>query len=115
MIELNEKEDDVLKQAAYCYQDPYSFVWDGQKGWFRPMDVGGRDQSHHSRTLKKLIDKGLMKRTRIPGYKYRLTPAGVELYLSLTSCHCATIKAKTGKDCSHCRVKAVYEAEEAAA
>jgi len=24
-------------------------------GWARPMDVGGRDQSHHSRTLMQLV------------------------------------------------------------
>lgn len=57
------------------------------KGWARPMDVGGRDSSHHSRTLKKLCDRGLARRAKrdtlmnyIGGGRgswiYRITPKG---------------------------------------
>jgi predicted transcriptional regulator len=30
----------------------------------RPMDIGGRDASYHSATLKKLVEKGLVERKR---------------------------------------------------
>lgn len=30
--------------------------------WWRPMDVGGSDGSHHSRTLAKLVRLGLAER-----------------------------------------------------
>lgn len=32
--------------------------------WFRPMDVGGHDASHHSHTLAKLVRKGLAERRK---------------------------------------------------
>lgn len=32
------------------------------KSWWRPMDVGGFDGSHHSRTLAKLVKLGLAER-----------------------------------------------------
>lgn len=31
-------------------------------GWLRPMDLGARDQSHHTTTLKQLIAKGYAER-----------------------------------------------------
>lgn len=31
-------------------------------GWSRPMDVGGRDGSHHCATLRRLVDLGLAER-----------------------------------------------------
>lgn len=57
--------------------------------WARPMDVGGRDGSHHSATLAKLVRRGLAKRRKrgtlinvygigIRGsWMYRATPAGI--------------------------------------
>lgn len=44
--------------------------------WVRPMDVGGRDASHHSATLNKLVRLGLAERKRRaghirPSYLYR--------------------------------------------
>lgn len=47
-----------------------------QVGWVRPMDVGGKDASHHSRTLAKLVRLGLAERRRRagwtrPSYLYR--------------------------------------------
>lgn len=32
--------------------------------WARPMDIGGYDGSHHSKTLGQLVDKGLVKKYR---------------------------------------------------
>lgn len=58
-----------------------------RKGWSRPMDVGGRDSSHHSRTLQKLCAHGLARKAKratlmnyIGGGRgswiYRITPKG---------------------------------------
>ncbi|MFW0153886.1 helix-turn-helix transcriptional regulator [Mycobacterium sp. smrl_JER01] len=49
--------------------------------WVRPMDVGGRDRSGHSRLLTQLERRGLVEsRTRSTGKRgsklYRLTAAG---------------------------------------
>ena len=56
--------------------------------WARPMDVGGTDCSHHSRTLRQLVAKGLVERAQRRGlrgyldnyirgaYEYRLTERG---------------------------------------
>lgn len=50
--------------------------------WVRPMDVGGSDGSHHSYTLRKLADMGLVEQDVRGGrqirkaYKYRLTEKG---------------------------------------
>lgn len=47
--------------------------------WLRPMDIGGRDASHHSETLAQLVRKGLAeRRTRGSNrsYEYRRTAAG---------------------------------------
>jgi hypothetical protein len=32
--------------------------------WVRPMDIGGRDSSHHSATLRKLVRYGLVEQKR---------------------------------------------------
>lgn len=54
----------------------------GIDGWFRPMDVGGRDASDHSNILVELCRKGLIERRlrMVSGrsYFYRLTDAGRE-------------------------------------
>ena len=55
--------------------------------WHRPMDVGGHDGSHHSRTLAAICERGWVERMpRISianergssrgSYRYRLTSAG---------------------------------------
>jgi len=59
---LTELERDVLD----CLGDE----------WVRPMDIGGRDASHHSRTLARLVRMGLVERKRRagwcrPSYLYR--------------------------------------------
>lgn len=47
--------------------------------WMRPMDLGGRDASHHSATLAQLVKHGHAEhRTRGSdrSYKYRRTTKG---------------------------------------
>lgn len=48
--------------------------------WLRPMDIGGRDASHHTHTLESLIKMGLAERKPRSGlwgsrgsYVYRRT------------------------------------------
>ena len=33
-----------------------------ERQWARPMDIGARDGSHHTETLRALIDRGLVER-----------------------------------------------------
>lgn len=35
-----------------------------RNAWFRPMDIGGRDGSHHSNTLRQLVALGLVERKK---------------------------------------------------
>lgn len=53
--------------------------WLDDELWLRPMDMGATDGSHHSRTLRQLVDKGLADR-KSPGgrsgCRYRRTKAG---------------------------------------
>ena len=35
------------------------------EGWAQPMDIGGRDGSHHSATLKTLTNQGLVERKKL--------------------------------------------------
>jgi hypothetical protein len=51
---LTMRERDVLRTIAS--QAPHV--------WLRPMDIGGRDGSHHSDTLKKLAKLGLVERKK---------------------------------------------------
>lgn len=53
MKPLREHEVEVLK-------DLRAATWRG--GYVQPRDVGGRDSSHHSRTLAKLCRLGLAER-----------------------------------------------------
>ena len=52
--------------------------------WLRPMDLGGRNGSHHSNTLRRLAARGWveMRRRAAAGgrgsYWYRITAEGVE-------------------------------------
>jgi predicted DNA-binding ArsR family transcriptional regulator len=69
MPELTQLQRDVLEQCSTT--------------WLRPMDMGGRDGSHHTSVLKALVRKGLVERQRRIGsigargsYRYRLTAAG---------------------------------------
>ena len=47
--------------------------------WVTPMQIGGRDGSHHSATLARLVKQGLVERRERGGvvkasYVYRLAP-----------------------------------------
>lgn len=53
--------------------------------WLRPLDIGGSDRSHHSRTCAQLVRKGLAEEQRggdsprgtaRHGFRYRRTAAG---------------------------------------
>jgi len=49
--------------------------------WARPMDVGGKDGTHHTHTLKSLAKKGLAERKGErfyvrAAYRYRITAEG---------------------------------------
>ena len=56
-----------------------------RKGWARPMDCGGFNGSHHSKTLQKLARLGFVEMSREttaaangrPGILYRITEAGI--------------------------------------
>ena len=39
--------------------------WLDDEQWVRPMDIGGRDGSHHSATLTRLASRGLAERKKI--------------------------------------------------
>lgn len=52
-------------------------------GAARPLDIGGSSGSHHSATLAKLVERGLVERSRRnltdtsrPAYRYVLTDWG---------------------------------------
>jgi hypothetical protein len=60
------------------------------RGWVRPMDLGGKDGSHHSATLAKFVRYGWVHRRLRGGhtraaYSYRATPTGRALLAALTS------------------------------
>jgi len=52
---LTMRERDVLS----------SLVHQPRSAWLRPMDVGGRDGSHHSATLRQLVAMGLVERKKL--------------------------------------------------
>ena len=69
---LRDHEAEVLN-ALRCMTKNYPEMW------FAPMDVGGRDASHHSATLRKLVKLGLAEKKEWGGiikfsYRYRATP-----------------------------------------
>jgi hypothetical protein len=50
--ELSDRQRDVLESLAAL-------------SWAQPMDVGGRDGSHHSATLSGLAKRGLVERKKL--------------------------------------------------
>lgn len=76
-MKLSESEREVLRELG----PPYP----GHE-WFRPMDVGGTDGSHHSYTLRRLYERDLAERKDRgslagirPVYLYRITPLGISV------------------------------------
>lgn len=56
---LSDRQRDVLESlAAFKRYNGYN------DGWAQPMDIGGHDGSHHSATLKGLVDRGLVDREK---------------------------------------------------
>ena len=71
---LRERKEREIELLDTMSQAPRSF-------WFRPMDLGGKDGSHHHHTLKRLVAQGFAEKkergghTR-PAYAYRATKYG---------------------------------------
>lgn len=76
---MSDNEFEVLNELeAHCRLESYPA---------RPMDIGGSDGSHHSATLKRLSERGLVERKRRGtlanylnsrgSYCYRITPEGI--------------------------------------
>lgn len=73
---LTERDREVLGALAVAKE-----IRADWKGWLTPMYVGGRDASHHSATLAKLVRRGLAERKERAGFTkssflYRITNAG---------------------------------------
>lgn len=83
---MSERQREVL-EALGALTEKGNFV--------RPMDLGGRDGSHHSKTLRGLVTDGLAERQprdtlanflrgygldspRARSWLYRITPAGLQ-------------------------------------
>jgi len=72
---LTDQELDVLRSLEYWHRS-------GERKGARPLDLGGRNGSHHSATLNKLVRRGLVSRkARSPlttrgSYRYSLTDLG---------------------------------------
>lgn len=77
-MKLTENQEDILVDL---YQD----TEEGESPrWVRPLDIGGRDGSHHSSTLRQLERKGLVEsKKRSSGYRdsrlYRISEEGHKL------------------------------------
>lgn len=59
---LTRREAEVLR-LLYQYRDklhtPYT-RGEAEPGWCRPHDIGGKQQSHHSNTLRRLVGMGFV-------------------------------------------------------
>jgi hypothetical protein len=53
-VPLSDRKREVLDALSGLHE-----------GWARPMDVGGRDGSHHSATLAQLAKHGLAERKKL--------------------------------------------------
>lgn len=67
---ISEREREVLEALSYTE-------------WLRPMDIGGRDGSHHSATLAKLVARGIVERRSRSAWQTR----GSYRYLRLDCPH----------------------------
>lgn len=72
------RADELLADLRGVYSEGFC-VWcrrEHDRPWFRPMDIGATDASHHSRTLATLVKRGdVLRRERggrsRPAYMYR--------------------------------------------
>lgn len=77
--------------AALLTENEREILWstagDGPDEWIRPMDAGGRNGSHHSATLRKLVKRGLFTMRQLGGKKsscrYKITPLGNQVGIAL--------------------------------
>lgn len=80
MTKLTERDIDTLDELD-AYHANMRNVGDPDRG-ARPMDCGGQDASHHSRTLAKLAEAGYVLRKRGPSHRYWITDEGRALLRS---------------------------------
>lgn len=71
MSNLTKRDINVLIEAEYFVRKPEGasrWCYRGfGPGWFNTGDVGGSSNSHHSRTLRKLADRGLLESAKRDG------------------------------------------------
>lgn len=89
-MELSTEEKEILVGAEYIHRRPEQGMQGVGEGWFKPMHVGGSDGSHHSRTLRKMVKKGLIETERNWSFgwyansrRYRITEPGLQLFKEL--------------------------------
>lgn len=77
---LTENQLEVLRGLYDLYEPG-----EADQRWWRLLDIGARDASHHSATAARLANRGLIERTdklrgslsgRRKTWMYRITPAG---------------------------------------
>lgn len=79
---LSEREREVL--GGLEYEARQFALGHRTRDYSRPMDVGGSNSSHHSKTLTKLSERGLVEKKRWAGhcrrsYRYKITSEGLRL------------------------------------
>ena len=61
----------------------------GDEHYWRPKDLGAYRSSHHSITLRRLVEKGLVERTRREGeslFSYKISKEGMEIWEQFMAC-----------------------------
>lgn len=79
------RADDLLSDLNTVYGGEGVCDWckgTHDRHWFRPMDIGARDGSHHSATLARLVKRGAVLRHERggqcrPAYMYRRAGAAI--------------------------------------
>lgn len=84
-MELTSLEREILINAEYIHRQPEQGCRGYGGGWFKAMNVGGSNRSPHSRTLMKMVGKGLIEvKQQEPGRRwnriYRITQPGLETF-----------------------------------
>lgn len=81
---LTNLEAQVLGKL-HAYQAE-RFLNDGTAGYCQPQHIGGSRQSHHSRTLKRLEQRGLCQKLMLPDptkkevLAYKISPVGSSIW-----------------------------------
>lgn len=79
---ITDREKDILAAAEFILRKPENGARGYGEGWFKAMDVGGSNRSHHSQTLKRMVVKGWIEvKPQMSGTRwnriYRITEAGL--------------------------------------